>query len=77
MLTMVSKITSKGQATIPLRVRKTLGLRSGDAVAFRLQGKTVELSKARAMDLVFAQAAEKTLAPEWLSKHDDDAYGKL
>lgn len=77
MLTMVSKITSKGQATIPLRVRTTLGLRSGDAVAFRLQGKKVELSKARAMDLVFAQAAAKTLEPEWLSKHDDDAYGKL
>lgn len=77
METMVSKVTSKGQATIPLRVRRTLGLRSGDAVAFRLEGKKVELSKARAMDLVFAQATEKTLAPEWLSKQDDDAYGKL
>lgn len=77
METLVSKVTSKGQATIPLRVRRLLGLRAGDAVAFRLQGRQVELSKARPLDLAFAQATEKTLAPEWLSKHDDDAYGKL
>ncbi len=77
METLVSKVTTKGQATIPLRVRKMLGLRSGDAVAFRLQGKQVELSKARPMDLEFAQATEKTLSAEWSSKQDDDAYSSL
>jgi len=77
METLVSKMTSKGQATIPLRVRKMLDLHAGDAVAFRLQGKQVELSKARPMDLAFAQATAKTLAAEWSSKQDDDAYGSL
>jgi len=52
-------------------------LHAGDAVAFRLQGKQVELSKARPMDLAFAQATAKTLAAEWSSKQDDDAYGSL
>tara|TARA_R110002094_G_scaffold51068_1_gene62666 strand:- start:340 stop:573 length:234 start_codon:yes stop_codon:yes gene_type:complete len=77
METLVSKVTTKGQATIPLRVRKMLGLKSGDAVAFRVEGKQVALSKARPLDLAFAQATEKTLAAEWSSKHDDDAYADL
>jgi len=35
-------ITSKGQITIPKRVREELGLREGDRVAFRvLEGGTV------------------------------------
>ena len=29
-----AKVTSKGQITIPLKVRRTLGLRSGDRVQF-------------------------------------------
>lgn len=38
-----SSITSKGQATIPIDVRRYLGLQSGDKVAFLFQGKTVQI----------------------------------
>lgn len=33
-----SKLTSKGQTTIPLQVRESLGLRKGDAIEFVIKG---------------------------------------
>lgn len=42
-----AKLTSKGQATIPLAVRKALELRQGDNLSFRvLSGGKVEIAKA-------------------------------
>lgn len=38
-----SSITSKGQATIPLEVRRYLGLEKGDTVIFSLVGDTVQV----------------------------------
>ncbi|MDE3085106.1 MAG: AbrB/MazE/SpoVT family DNA-binding domain-containing protein, partial [Verrucomicrobiota bacterium] len=52
----ISKLTSKSQATIPGRVRKKLGLKPGDSVAFKLQNGLIYLQKARPMDRVFAGA---------------------
>lgn len=44
--TSVSKLTSKSQTTIPLPVRKALGLAAGDRITFTvLPGGRVELSK--------------------------------
>lgn len=44
--TSVSKLTSKSQTTIPLPVRKALGLAAGDRIAFTvLPGGRVEISK--------------------------------
>lgn len=40
----VSSITSKGQATIPIDVRKYLGLESGDKVAFLFQNNQVQIA---------------------------------
>ncbi|RLE28624.1 AbrB family transcriptional regulator [Candidatus Acetothermia bacterium] len=37
----ISKVTSKGQATIPKEVRELLGIRPGDKVAFVVRGDTV------------------------------------
>lgn len=41
-----SKITSKGQVTIPMRVMKKLGISPGDAVLFDEQGSKVVLRPA-------------------------------
>lgn len=38
-----STVTQKGQATIPLAVRKALGLKPGDRVLFRVSDGRVEL----------------------------------
>lgn len=41
-----AKLTSKGQVTIPIAIRKSLGLREGDSIVFRvLGGDKVEMSK--------------------------------
>lgn len=36
-----AKITSKGQITVPLRVRNALGVKVGDKIAFDLDGDEV------------------------------------
>lgn len=71
-------MTSKHQATIPAPVRKALGLKAGDAVAFEiLPEHGVHLRKAGPLDMNFARALEGTLASEWLSKTDEEAYREL
>lgn len=74
----ISKMTSKHQATIPAPVRKVLGLKAGDAVAFEIEpGNAVRLRKASPLDMNFALALEGTLSSEWLSKMDEEAYRDL
>lgn len=73
----VSKLTSKSQATIPGRIRKQLGLKAGDSVAFKLRAGLVYLQKARPVDHTFAEAAGETLQDEWGSAHDERAYRNL
>lgn len=38
---MANRLTSKGQVTVPLKVRNHLGLAAGDAVEFRITGDGV------------------------------------
>jgi AbrB family looped-hinge helix DNA binding protein len=45
-LTVATKITSKGQVTVPKKVRDRMGLRPGDTVDFVEQGGQVHLVKA-------------------------------
>ncbi len=42
-----SKITSKGQTTIPVEVRALLGLNPGDCLTYEIGDKTVRIAKAR------------------------------
>lgn len=39
----ISTISSKGQVTIPAQVRRMLGLKQGDKIAFSVQGDQVRL----------------------------------
>lgn len=77
MKTMVTKITSKGQATIPVEVRRLLDVSAGDHIAFHVEGNHVELARARPMDIEFANALESTLTSEWLAEEDEANYGDL
>ena len=77
MKVLLSKVTSKGQATIPADVRRLLKLSPGDRIAFRVEGSRVELARATPIDRDFAEALEPTLSAEWLTKEDDEAYGDL
>ncbi len=73
---LASKLTTKYQTTIPEKVRKFLGLKQGDILAFEIQKKTVTIKKASPVDLQFAKSLEHTLS-EWDSKNDEEAYRDL
>lgn len=68
-----SKLTTKSQTTIPQPVRKALGLRPGDELAYRIDGARVILTRATAIagDDPFA------VFDEWRSPADEEAYAKL
>jgi AbrB family looped-hinge helix DNA binding protein len=73
-----SKLTSKCQATIPAAVREALDLHAGDEVAFDIQpGHGVHVRKATPLDTEFACALSPTLASEWLSPADEEAWRDL
>jgi AbrB family looped-hinge helix DNA binding protein len=72
-----SRLTIKGQATVPLSVRKRLHLKPGDTVIFEeSEAGTVRIRRAEPLDLEFLAALEKTLS-EWNSKNDERAYRDL
>jgi len=72
-----SRLTTKGQATVPLAVRKRLHLEPGDTVIFEeSEGGTVSIRKAEPLDIEFLSSLEKTLS-EWNSENDQKAYGDL
>jgi antitoxin component of MazEF toxin-antitoxin module len=57
-------------------VRKQLGLKQGDAVAFEIENGVVRLARATPRDLAYAEALEGTLC-EWNSAADEEAYHDL
>ena len=72
----ISRVSSKGQVTLPKRVREAIGVGPGDAVAYDVNKGVVTLRRLEPIDLVFHAAVESSLA-EWGSKQDDEAYGDL
>ncbi len=76
-MTVLAKITSKGQTTIPQEVRKALQAGPGDLLAWDLaaDGK-VTVRRVRPLDLDYLKAVEGTLS-EWASAEDEAAYRDL
>jgi antitoxin PrlF len=72
-----SRLTSKGQATFPARVRKRLHLKPGDTVVFEASDAgPVSVRKVEPLDIEFLSALETTLS-EWNSENDDEAFRDL
>lgn len=72
----VAKLTSKGQMTVPIKVRRALGLREGDLVRFDVREERAVLSKLTTGDEAYLKGVEGTLT-EWLSESDEKAYRDL
>ena len=72
-----SKLTTKYQATIPKEIREFLGLSMGDGIGFEIEDGQVVLKKIKKIDLEWHKSIEMTLALEWNSKNDDEAYESL
>jgi len=69
MLLKLSKITSKGQITIPAGIRRVLGLAAGDTILFEKTNGNIIIKKNNKSTLVtileesgpFSQKAKKTI----------------
>ena len=74
---MHSKLSSKGQVTIPKEVRKSLGLEPGDFVTYELsKDDAVILRRVEPYDAAYHFAVSETLE-EWGSESDEEAFGDL
>ena len=76
-MTAISKITSKGQTTVPQAVRAALKSKPGDLIAWEIDAQgNVGVRRIQAADLEYLKAVEGTLS-EWRTAEDEKAYGKL
>ena len=71
-----SKLSSKGQVTIPVEVRTKLGLEPGDVVIYEIEEERAVLRRAEPFDVAFHAALSDTL-DEWSSPEDEEAFGDL
>ena len=72
----VSKLSNKGQVTIPIEIRRALGIKPGDLVAYELQGQYIRLRRITPFDDAFHSAVSETLE-EWNSPDDEEAFNDL
>ncbi len=72
----VSKLSAKGQVTIPLEIRKTLGIEPGDLIAYEIHGQSIRLRRIAPFDAAFHSAVSETLE-EWNSPEDKEAFDDL
>ena len=75
-MALVSKLSSKGQITIPVSIRSAMSLKPGDFITYDLNGKSVKLKKIEPFDAAYHAAVAETLE-EWNSPEDDEAFSDL
>lgn len=69
----LAKISANGQITVPIEIRKLLGLKSGDKILFvQTPGGSVTVSNASREAIYKAQKAFAGVAEEWGVKDEDD-----
>ena len=68
----LAKITSKGQITIPVAIRKALGVKDGDKVLFVQDGDKVVLLNASLNALIETQRAFQGMADDLGLKNEQD-----
>jgi len=73
----ISKITGKGQTTVPQEVRAALKSKPGDLIAWDVEPNgRVAVRRIQPIDVEYLQAVQGTLS-EWHTVEDEKAYGKL
>lgn len=72
----VSKLSAKGQITIPGDLRKAIGIEPGDIIAYELEGRGIKLKKVDPFDAAYHAAIAETLE-ERNSPEDEEAFNDL
>ena len=73
----ISKITVKGQTTIPRGIRIALNVAPGDSIAWEISGEgSVSVRRVQALDIKYLRALEESLS-EWAGAADEEAYREL
>ena len=75
-LDMESKVSSKGQVTLPKKIRECLGLRPGDRISYAVDNGTVSIRRLESFDAPFHAALSSGL-DEWNTPEDDEAFRDL
>ncbi len=72
----IARITSKGQMTIPKRIRDAAHLASGDVLVLEVEDGKVRMRKLPAGEDRYLRGVQETLQ-EWNSPEDNDAWRDL
>jgi AbrB family looped-hinge helix DNA binding protein len=73
----ISKITAKGQTTVPQEIRAALNSKPGDLIAWEVEPDgRVAVRRIQPLDVEYLRAVQDTLS-EWQTAEDEKAYGKL
>lgn len=71
-----SRVSSKGQITIPASIRKAANIAGGDLLMFTTDGKQVTIRKIELPTDEYPASASETFS-EWLSPEDEEAWRDL
>jgi len=71
-----SRLSSKGQVTIPKTVRDRIRLKPGDTISYEMEGDVVRIRRLDPFDAAFHSALSMTL-DEWTTQQDEEAFRDL
>jgi antitoxin PrlF len=74
---LTSKVTSKGQTTLPREIRGHLQVHPGDHIVYLSTDRGVLIRKMRPFDAAWHSGVSKTLEAEWNSPEDDEDFRDL
>jgi AbrB family looped-hinge helix DNA binding protein len=76
-MVVATKISAKGQTTVPWEIRDALNLRPGDVILWELVGTgCAEVHRTQPMDIACLREIRGTFS-EWESTEDEQAYRDL
>ncbi len=71
MKTATSRISSKGQTTVPKEIRDALNVDSGDLIQYEIDGNIIRIRRIDSEENIWLKSVESTLE-EWHGSEDDD-----
>ena len=72
----ISRITARGQTTIPKRIRDAIGLNDSEVISFEVEDDHLIVRKVTRAQDDYLQGLSATLG-EWASPEDEDAWRDL